>query len=65
MTNLHDEYAADVIEQAERELHEDAFREEVERVKAVLLARSARFERFVRFSSLIRAAFNELFATTR
>lgn len=65
MTNLHEEYAADVIEQAERELHEEAFREEVEKVKAVLLSRSARYERFVRFSLLIKAAFHELFATTR
>ena len=64
MTNIRDEYSADVISQAEHELHEEAFREEVERVKAILKSRAQRFLRFTRFWSLIKAAFNELFGTS-
>ncbi len=60
MTLLTNEWGADVIEQAERELNAEYFREDVERVKAILKSRQARWIRLTRFWSLIGAAFNEL-----
>ena len=62
--NISDEYSVDAIDQARQELRREYFREEVERVKAILRSRVARWIRFTRFWSLIKAAFNELFGTS-
>lgn len=60
MSDIRDEYSADLIAQAEAELREEEEREEIEKIKAVLVARRARFARLSRFWSLIKAAFREL-----
>lgn len=62
--NLNDTYSPDAIDRARQELRREASRYEVERVKAILKSREARWIRFTRFWSLIKAAFNELFGTS-
>lgn len=60
--NVRDEFSGAVRAIAETEIAAEDLREEVERLKAILRARAARFERFSRFGRLIKAAFRELVA---
>lgn len=57
---LRDSYSKQVIQQAERELFEEEYLEDIARCKAVLRSRALRFARFKRFVSLQRASWNEL-----